>query len=460
MIEQDLKNIVGERNFLSGQDVLDREEDWGRECPCPAKALVRPGSTEEVSQVLAACYAVGQTVVTHGGRTGLAQGAVSTAEDIILSLERLVGIESVDAQNRTMTVWAGTPLQKVQEAANDIGLHFALDLGARGTATIGGNIATNAGGLSVIRYGMMREQVLGLEAVLADGTVVTSLNNLIKNNSGYDLKQLFIGSEGTLGIVTRATLRLRPAYIDYNTALLAVNNYSDLVTILHSLDHDMAGSLLAFEVMWQSFYQVVTGPKSGCTPPISQDYPYYILIEGAVINRERDQEFFQDLLMGLMERGLIADAVIAKSDTERQSLWNLREDTESIFNLGPMINFDISLPLGHIPEYLSRVEGEIRADWPEAIIIQFGHLGDNNLHLSISIDDTCPEAQKKVKNIIYGSLENYNGAVSAEHGIGLEKIAYLSLCRSETEIALMRCLKRALDPKGILNPEKIIGKET
>lgn len=458
MIEQDLKNIVGDRNFLTGQDVRDRQEDWGRDKPCLAKALVRPGSTEEVSRVLAACHKVGQSVVTHGGRTGLAQGAVSTADDIILSLERLAGIERIDTQNRTMTVWAGTPLQKVQEAAADIDLHFALDLGARGSATIGGNIATNAGGLSVIRYGMMREQVLGLEAVLADGTVVTSLNDLIKNNSGYDLKQLFIGSEGTLGIVTRATLRLRPAYTDYNTALLATNSYSDLITILHSLDHDMAGSLLAFEVMWQNFYQVVTGPNSGRKPPISQDYPYYILIEGAVINRERDQEYFQDLLMGLMERGLIADAVIAKSDTERQSLWQVREDTESIFNLGPMINFDISLPLGDIPDYLSQVEGGIAQHWPEATFIQFGHLGDNNLHLSISIDDACTEAQKQVKNIVYGTLKNFHGAVSAEHGIGLEKISYLSLCRSETEIALMRCLKTALDPKGILNPGKIMQK--
>lgn len=457
MIEKSLKKIVGDSNFLTGKDVVSREESWGQNKPCLAKAIVRPATTEELSEILKLCHARGQTVVTHGGRTGLAQGAISTAEDIIVSLERMAGIENINSQNRSMTVWAGTPLQKVQEAAAEAGLHFALDLGARGSATIGGNIATNAGGLSVIRYGMMREQVLGLEAVLADGTVVSSLNNLIKNNSGYDLKQLFIGSEGTLGIVTRATLRLRPAYIDYNTALLAVNSYQDIIEILHRLDRDMAGSLLAFEVMWKSFYDAVTRADSGRKPPLSNEYPYYILIETAVVNRERDMAYFQELLMAIMEDGLIVDAVIAKSDKERQLLWDLRDDVESVFNLGPMINFDISLMINDLPQYLLQTEKDVKEIWPDAFFIEFGHLGDNNLHLSVCINTDNVDQQTKLKNIIYDNLKAFNGAVSAEHGIGLEKISYLPICRSKEEIVLMHCLKDALDPQKILNPGKVIG---
>lgn len=458
-LEQTIVKIVGKSNFLTGQDVVNREEDWGRDSPCPAKAIVRPGSTEELSCVLKECYKENQTVVTHGGRTGLAQGAVSTKNDIIVSLERMVGIETLDHQNRTMTVLAGTPLQAVQDAAEEVDLHFALDLGARGSATIGGNIATNAGGLNVIRYGMMREQVLGLEVVLADGTVITSLNKLIKNNSGYDLKHLFIGSEGTLGIVTRATLRLRPAYSDFNTALLATGSYEDTIKILHKLDRDMAGSLLAFEVMWQNFYKVVTEQNNGRKAPISAEFPYYILIESAIINPEKDQETFQELLMSLVEQGFIIDAVIAKSNTERQSLWDLRDDTESIFNLGPVINFDVSLPLGDIPEYLAKVEGEIKQQWPDALLIEFGHLGDNNLHLTICIDDSCLKEQKKVKDIVYENLQKYHGAVSAEHGIGIEKASYLPLSRNKAEISMMYSLKKTFDPKGILNPNKVLVEE-
>jgi len=459
MLENELRKIVGDQNYLTGQDMLSRDEDWGRHSPCAAKALVRPATTDEVSRVLKACHEAGQAIVTHGGRTGLAQGAVSKAGDIILSLERLRGIEDIDRDNRSMTVWAGSPLSMVQDAAADVGLHFALDLGARGTATIGGAIATNAGGLNVIRYGMMREQVLGLEVVLADGTIMSALNGLIKNNSGYDLKHFFVGSEGSLGIVTRATLRLHPAYTDRNTALLATEDYAHVVKILHRLDHDLGGGLLAYEVMWQNFYCAVTGPDTGRKAPMANIFPYYILLESPVINRARDEEYFQEILMGLMEEGLIGDAVIAKSDSERQALWQMREDVESIFKLGPMMNFDVSLPLSHIPDYLGRVENDVKKIWPEAIFIEFGHLGDNNLHLSLSIGEADATEQKKLKKMVYGHLQDFNGAVSAEHGIGLEKIDYLPYSRTEVELSMMRQLKNTFDPKHILNPGKIFERQ-
>lgn len=452
-----LKEIVGRKNLLTGDDVSNRNEDWGRHKPSAARALVKPASTEELSAVMALCHERAQAVVIHGGLTGLAQGAVSTPNEIVVSLERMKGIEALDVDNRAMTVWAGTPLQEVQEKASEHKLHFALDLGARGTATIGGNIATNAGGLSVIRYGMMRDQVLGLEAVLGDGSIVSSMNALIKNNSGYDLKHLFIGTEGTLGIVTKAVLRLRPAFSDYATALIAVSSYDSIIRLLHALDRDLAGSLLAFEVMWNNFYVAMTREVTGRSAPLSKEYPFYILLESGLIQCERDKEKFQDILMGLMEEGLIVDAVIAKSDLERRELWAIREDVENIFNLGAMVNFDISLPIGVIPDYLAVVERDIKKFNKDTIFIEFGHLGDNNLHLTVSADDASQESQKKIKDIVYSRLEGLGGGVSAEHGIGLEKIKYLPVSRSENEINLMRLLKKALDPKSILNPGKVLG---
>ncbi|MCH5375618.1 MAG: FAD-binding oxidoreductase, partial [Planctomycetes bacterium] len=254
---ESIAQIVGPGGILTGEDVSGRSDTWPPMGGCKARAIVRPASTAEVSKILKLCHEHGQPIVTHGGLTGLVGGAIAAPHEIVLSLERMNRTEPVDTANRTVTVDAGVPLQTVQETAEEAGLLFPLDLGARGSATIGGTISTNAGGNGVIRYGMMREQLLGVEAVLADGTVISSLNNVIKNNTGYDLKQLFIGSEGTLGIVTRAVLRLRPLPRSNHTAFVAIEDFDRLTRFLQAMDSALGGTLSAFEVMWNDFYSLI-----------------------------------------------------------------------------------------------------------------------------------------------------------------------------------------------------------
>ena len=284
-----LKESLGEDCVLTGDAVSDRASGIWRSDPIRAKAIVRPRNTEQVSQALAICHAHDQAVVAHGGLTGLVESAIASPDDVALSLERLNQIEEINEVDRTMVVQSGVILQTLQETAEDHGLMFPLDLGGRGSCTIGGNISTNAGGNRVIRYGMTRDMVLGLEAVLADGTVVTSMNQMIKNNAGYDLKQLFIGTEGSLGVVTRAVLRLREKPSDLSTLFVAVDEFSRLPEFLKHMDSALGGCLSAFEVMWNNFYTLVTTEPATNQPPISQEYPYYVLVEAMGADDERTE---------------------------------------------------------------------------------------------------------------------------------------------------------------------------
>jgi FAD/FMN-containing dehydrogenase len=420
-----------------------------------ALALVRPRSTEEVSRVLALCQSRGQCVVTHGGLTGLVHGAASGADDLVLSLERMNEIERLDPVGRTLTVQAGCTLQKVQQAAQEAGLQFALDLGARGSCTIGGNVATNAGGNAVIRYGMTRDQVLGLEAVLADGTVVSSMNHMIKNNTGYDLRQLFIGSEGTLGVITRLVLRLREAPRSRCTALVAANSLANVIGLLRHMDAGLGGQLSAFEVMWQEFYQLVACPPRNGRQPMPGEYPFYVLLEAQGADPLADQARFEAVLAAAMEAQLVVDAVIASSGREREELWALRDDVERVHDDGPVFTFDVSLAIAEMQDYLGQVRSGLAAIWPQHRCLVFGHLGDGNLHLVVSVGDCGAAARQQVEAVVYQPLAAINGSVSAEHGIGLEKKRWLSLSRSAAELDVMRRLKQALDPAGILNPGKI-----
>jgi FAD/FMN-containing dehydrogenase len=356
-----------------------------------------------------------------------------------------------------MTVQAGAILQNVQEQAEEHGWHFALDLGARGSATIGGNISTNAGGNSVVRYGMMREQVLGLEAVLADGTVLTSMNSMLKNNAGYDLKQLFIGSEGTLGIVTRAVLRLRPLQGAVQTALVALNNFADVGALLRRLGVELEGKLNSFEVMWNSHYRLLAEESGRHQAFLPVDYPYYVLVESCGNDQAREEEHFTGVFGALLEQEAIADAVIAQSGQQADQLWEMRDDIEAlVLALYPIIPFDISLPIRDMESYVANVESEIKRRWPGTRVVTFGHLGDGNIHLGIG----PVEDEYAVQSVVYQHLAEVGGSISAEHGIGLEKKPFLSCSRNEAEIALMKTLKSALDPKNILNPGKIISTET
>ncbi len=452
LLEQ-IKSVVGESGLLVGDDVRARpNEAWGQG-ECPAKAIVRPRSTDELAEVMRLCHGAGQTVVPWGGLTGLVNGTRCEPQDIALSVERMNRVEHLDENAGIMTVQAGVPLQTVQEAAQEAGWLFPMDLGARGSATIGGTIATNAGGNNVVRYGMMREQVLGLEAVLADGTVLSSMNEVLKNNTGYDLKHLFIGSEGTLGIVTRAVLRLRPRQPAVQTAFVAMDDFTAVYKLLNHLGVALEGKLSAFEVMWNNHYRLLVEESERHPAVLPPTYPYYVLLESTGSVQEREEEQFMEILGELLEQGLIADAVIAQSEGQSQALWQMRDDVEAfVLALYPLSAFDVSLPIRYMEEYVSRVEKSLAADHPDARMVVFGHLGDGNIHLGIG-----PHQDKAaIDCIVYDNLQAFTGSVSAEHGIGLEKKDYLDRSRSDIEIAVMRQLKNALDPAGLLNPGKVL----
>ena len=427
----------------------------GQNVPWPPGLLVRPANTREVSRTLAICSELSQPVVAHGGLTGVVDGARAEAGELILSLERMTTVEEVDVIGRTMTVQAGTPLERVQVEAAGHGLMFPLDLGARGSATIGGNAATNAGGNRVIRYGMIRSLILGLEAVLADGTVIASMNHMLKNNAGYDLKQLFIGTEGTLGIVTRLILRLVEQPRSQDTALLAMSDFGQVTDFLGFADAGLGSTLSAYEVLWQDFYRFVTRQPGNTRQPLEPDYPYYVLVEALGSDQAGDSERFQKMLTQALEKKLFAEAVVAKSQSERDAMWAIRDDVVQLLELKPSFLFDVSLPIREVEAYVQGVRERLTEAWPDQRTLVFGHLGDGNIHLAVSAGPESGEARAGVERIVYAPLANIGGSVSAEHGIGLEKKPYLSWCRSDPEIATMKAIKRALDPGGILNPGKI-----
>ncbi|MCE2436629.1 MAG: FAD-binding oxidoreductase [Pseudomonadales bacterium] len=452
----ELRAIAGETGVLTGEQVRERLSGIWRKDPIQAHAIVRPRTNGEVSRVLELCNLRRQSVVAHGGLTGVVASAVTGPDDLVLSLERMNRIESVDTTNRTMTVQAGTILQRVQERADAEGMLFPLDLGARGSCTVGGNISTNAGGNRVIRYGMTRESVLGLEAVLADGTVVSSMNSMIKNNTGYDLKQLFIGSEGSLGVVTRAVLRLREKPRSRETVLIATRSFDQLPALLKLLDSRLNGTLSAFEVMWADFYALVTSFPAHQSPPLKHGYSHYVLAEALGGDPATDKERMLAALQEAAEEELVADAVLAQNESQRTSMWAVRDDVDQIYQYDPMYTFDVSLRIGAMKDYVDSVEQELLAEFGADRYrkFTFGHMGDGNLHFAIHAgsDDAV---HPLIERCVYEPLRAIGGSVSAEHGIGLEKKPYLSISRSDVEIEVMRRLKSALDPNGILNNGKI-----
>jgi FAD/FMN-containing dehydrogenase len=455
-IIQKIEKLVSPGGVLLGEAVTSRADSWPSEGGCQAMAIIRPASTREVSDIVRLCHAAGQRIVTHGGLTGLVGGARAEKADIVISLERMNNIEPVDTIARTVTVEAGVPLQKVHEAAEEAGLLFPLDMGARGSCTIGGNIATNAGGNSVIRYGMTRDQLLGVEAVLADGTVISSLHGVIKNNTGYDLKQLFVGSEGTLGIVSRAVLRLRPLPRSRNTALVAIEKFAQLGRFLPEMDSALGGTLSAFEVMWNDFYRLIVGDGSQHGQPLGLAHGFYVLLESTGGHLESDKARFEAALEQAFERGLIVDAVVAQTGQQRADLWAIRDDIVGLnIKLAPSVLFDISLGVPQMDEYVTEIRKRLKARWPDSKLAVFGHLGDGNIHLVVTIGSDEQSEVHALQTIIYETLGKLQGVISAEHGIGLDRREFLKQSRSDEEIALMKTLKQAFDPKGILNPGRI-----
>jgi len=458
---EELRAIVGAQGVLDAAELSTRSAGAFRPDSLQARALVRPASTAEVSAVLRWCHERGLKVVTQGGLTGLVHGADAAPDEIILSLERMRSIESIDALQRTATVQAGVTVQALQEAVEAHGLAYPLDLGARGTATLGGTAATNAGGNRVIRYGMTRDMVLGLEVVLADGTVLSSMNRLLKNNTGYDLKQLFVGSEGTLGVITRLVLRLREKPIATQVAFAALESFDQVAAFLRHMDRSLGGSLSAFEVMWNSFYRLVTTPPAKGAPPLPQEHAFYVLAESQGSDRALDAERFNAALEAALEQGLIVDAAVAQSDADAQGFWSLRDDVEQVLHGGLPIAFDISLPVAEMERFVQRIAEALVAEiGAEHRLFVFGHLGDGNLHVVVQVPATAyATLRARIEAAVYGQLAGSGGSVSAEHGIGLEKKPWLAHSRNEAEVALMRGLKGWLDPRSILNPGKVVDVE-
>ena len=452
-----LEALVDERGVLTGDDVSSRIMHPWFPRPVEAMCIVRPSNTEQVAAVLKLCNERGQTVIPFGGLTGLVQGCNCSDKDVVLSLERMNQIEELDAVGRTVTVQAGVPLQTLQETAEEQGLMFPLDLGARGSCQIGGNVSTNAGGNHVIRFGMTRDNVLGLEAVLADGTIVTSLNTMIKNNAGYDLKQLFIGTEGTLGIVTRAVLRLREAPRVHHTAFAGFENFDQLGRFLRFVDRELGGALCAFEVMWKDYYELVTTAPAENTRPVPLDYPLYVLTEALGTVHDSENNIFEDIMGEAFEQGLVADAAVARSENDRKAMWRIRDSVDEFFRYGPAFIYDVSLGIRYMDNYVTEVKNRLTETWPEHHCFTLGHIGDGNIHFAINVGDDSSESHAAVNQCVYEPLQPIGGSVSAEHGIGTEKLAYLDLSRSSNEIDLMRRVKQALDPKGILNPGKVFA---
>jgi FAD/FMN-containing dehydrogenase len=454
----ELRNALDKGAVLAGDDIDARyhHDIGGNPAPKP-RAVVRPRTTEDVSVLLRLCHREGVPVTTQGGMTGLVRATLPNANEIVLSMERMNSVEEVDASGGVAIVQAGTPLQKLQERVEQDGLMFPLDLGARGSCTIGGNISTNAGGNRVIRYGMTRDLILGLEVVTADGTVLKGLRKYIKNNTGIDLKQLFIGSEGILGVVTRAAVRVFPAPAERQVALCALPSFAQVMSFLRMARQGLGGELTAFEVMWNAYYRHTVERVKGVVGPLPTHHPFYILLEASGSDPERIRADLEKLLETAMGDNLILDATLSTSNASAAAIWRIRDSSVELgrsFSYAARMGFDVSIAIDRMEEYADTLDARVKAIDPQAFTIVMGHVGDGNLHPSVYHEHT-PDKHDEFEKLVYDLTGEFGGSISAEHGIGILKRPYLKMSRTEEEIETMRTLKRALDPKNILNPGRI-----
>ncbi|MDW6023254.1 FAD-binding oxidoreductase [Mesorhizobium sp. BAC0120] len=424
---------------LDGIAVRSDASATGRDLPI---ALLRPSSVAEVSTALTICHRHHQPVVPQGGMTGLAGGANCRPGDVALSLARFQGVEEIDPIAAAMVVRAGTVLETAQNAALDADLLLPIDLGARGSCQIGGNIATNAGGLRVIRHGTVRDNLLGLEAVQADGTVLSHLSRMQKDNTGYDLRHLLAGSEGTLAVITRAVLRLRPLPSDIETAVCAVESYDAVLALLRMARGQL--TLSAFEVMWADYFDLCGGSRLFAETP-----PFAVIVE-------TEGSGLENLLEKAIGEGVIFDALIAQSEAEARRFWEVREAALPEAHMDDIVNLDVSLPIASIDDYVRSCRAAIASALPSTRSFFFGHVGDSNLHIMVQVPGYRDADVHAVDRIAYGLVREVGGMISAEHGIGTLKLAWLGHSRCPGELDAMRAIKHALDPAGILNPGKVI----
>jgi len=468
MLDQ-LQEIVGLEHVLTGEDAAPYLVDWRGRYRGAARAVVRPANTQEVAAVVKCCVSHGVPVVTVGGNTGLCGGATPDASGtaVVLATNRLTRVREIDTDNDTLTVEAGCVLQNVQEAAQKVGRLFPLSLAAEGSCTIGGNLATNAGGTQVLRYGNTRELTLGLEVVTADGEIWDGLRGLRKDNTGYDLRDLFIGSEGTLGIITAATLKLYPLPVAQRTAMLAFTSLQDAVTFLSKAREGFGPSLTGFEVMAGATLQAVVRLYPQQRIPFdgeSVNSPWFAVLElSDSESAEHAQSRFEAVVGQAIEDGLVTDAAIAQSGAQSKAFWHLRESIPlAEAELGKSIKHDVSIPISRISEFVDVTNAAIQKKFPGVQNIVFGHLGDGNLHYNVAPALNQPEAellalQDQVYQLVHDSVDAFKGSISAEHGIGQLKRDELPRYKSAVELALMRRIKSALDPQGLMNPGKVLS---
>ncbi|MGE5639626.1 MAG: FAD-binding oxidoreductase [Clostridia bacterium] len=452
-----LADIVGPANVLSDpQDTKPYFVDWRRQYSGSADCVVRPASTAEVAGVVSLCAGQGVAIVPQGGNTGLCGGSVPAGErrQIVLSLSRMNKVRELDALNDTITVEAGCVLAAVQEAARQANRFFPLSLAAEGSCQIGGNLSTNAGGVNVLRYGMARDQVLGLEVVLPDGRVWNGLRGLRKDNTGYDLKQLFLGAEGTLGIITAAVLRLQPAASAQATAWIAIDSPRAAVELLASLRTRLGDRLSAFELLSRNCVEAVLAHAAETQDPLSAPHPWYVLAEISDSGEAAElRERVERSLFECAESGALRDAVLAQSVAQGNALWRIRETVpEAQFT---NVKHDISVAVSRIPELIDRIQPALEAAFPQVRSYIFGHVGDGNLHYNVGPEALVAE-RPTVNRIVYEAVDALNGSISAEHGLGQLKREEIRRHKSPVELELMAALKRTLDPAGLMNPGKVI----
>ena len=461
-----LRDLVGDAGLIADpQDAASYTIDWRRRYFGKALAVVKPASTAEVAAVVKLCAETRTAVVPQGGNTSLCGGATpdGSGGQIVLNLSRLNRVRAVDPVNNTITVEAGCVLANLQQAAADADRLFPLSLAAEGSCEIGGNLSTNAGGTAVLRYGNARDLVLGLEVVLPDGQIWDGLRGLRKDNTGYDLKQLFVGAEGTLGIITAAVLKLYPRPRVRTTALVALESPGHALQLLSHIQNACGDRLTGFELMSAFCLALVARHFPATRLPFAQAYPQYVLLElSDTASGENLDAALQVALADAAERGLVLDAAVAQSEAQAEALWALRENIpDAQVSEGKQIKHDLSVPISRIAEYITLTDAELQRAFPGVRLVTFGHLGDGNLHYNIAApagadEDAFVARAAEVSRVVHDSAARFGGSISAEHGLGQYKRDAILRYKSPLEMELMRKIKVALDPQGIMNPGKVL----
>ncbi|NNE41943.1 MAG: FAD-binding oxidoreductase [Marinicaulis sp.] len=457
-----IRNVLGAKAIIDREDAAPYLSEWRDRWPGNAAMIVAPESTDEVAAVVKICAENNIAITPQGGNTGLVGGQIPFGDEVLISLNRMNSVREIEPLNNTMTVDAGVTLAAAQDAAQQIERLFPLSIGSEGSCQIGGVISTNAGGVNVLRYGNTRDLVLGIEAVLPNGEIFHGLKRLRKDNTGYDLKQLFIGGEGTLGIVTGAVLKLFPAPKEKISVFAGVGSAQDAVSLLSFAQGTTGGSVTSFELLSRQCLDIVLGNIPQTRDPLAEPHPWCVLMEFSSAQKSGLRAVVENTLADAHEQNLLNDAAIADSDAHAAMFWRIRHSmSEAINTQGLGARHDVSVATSDIPQFLERADEAVRSIAPSARIVAFGHIGDGNIHYDIIPEEgaaktALDDKREDIQNAVYDVIEKFNGSISAEHGVGRHKRDAIASRKSETELALMRAVKNAIDPQGIMNPGKML----